>query len=447
MNTRPKHTTQSQSGYQLIEVVIASGIIIILAQAFFTLITTSYRQVGLSRIQASARAIATQELETIRNLPYQDIGTQGGIPAGTIVPQKTANSNGQQFDIVTSIVYIDDPFDGLAPTDLYAGDYKRVKVSISWTSTFPTQEIMEIITDVSPKGQESQTDGGIILVQVFDANGQPVSQADVHIEAPSLNPPIDINLFTNNNGQLMIPGSPVCNSCYTITVTKVGYSTDRTYTTSEVPNPSKPPLTILQNQISQISFAIDLISNVTIESRGPAPAYSLLPNTDFHIQSTKTVGFDTLGDPVFETDQDATTDGSGSLNVQLAWGTYKITLDNIDQDLAGSNPLTPFNIYPNENKTIAFISQSHASHSLLTSVINASGSAIATASAHLYDGISFDFSISTAETNLPDFGQAFFSPLSAGTYTLEISHPDYETATRSVTIDGATQEVVILNTP
>lgn len=434
----------SKSGQQLIEIIIASAILLIMAQAFFTLINAAYKQVGLSRIQSTARALGNQHLETIRNLPFSDVGTQGGIPSGTIAQQQTISANGQQFRISTYIIYIDDPFDGSAPTDLLASDYKRVKVTVSWTSTFPTQEIIELITDIAPKGPESDDGGGTLAILVYDSNGQPVPQADVHIEAPGANPPITLDLFTDDYGNLILPGAPICTACYSISVTKSGYSTDKTYTTAEVTNPNQPPVTILENQVSQVSFAIDRTASVTFTSSGPGPTYNSLNNVDFNLQSTKVIGTNAQGEDIYKIDKEYATDSNGNLQLDLEWDAYKLTLDNTVYDIGAVNPTSPFSINPGQTVSVLFIAQPHTPNSLLTIVHNASGSAIASATATLRT-TGFQQIATTAGELFPDFGQVFFPSLTTGNYTIEIIHPSYETATESVSISGQNSHTIILN--
>jgi prepilin-type N-terminal cleavage/methylation domain-containing protein len=446
LETLKLRNCETNSGFTLLELVIASGVLLILAHAFFSLITTSYQLLGHARVQATARALANQQLETVRNLAFDDIGTGGGIPDGPLPQVQVINLNGQDFTVNTSVVYVDDPFDDVAPTDLLPTDYKQVKVAISWEGTFPANRQIEVITTVAPRGVESTAGGGTLAILVFDSQGQPVSQANIHIEAPAATPPVDLNLTTDSLGNLILPGAPVCTACYNLTVTKTDYSTDRTYSTAEVTNPDQPPATILEGQLTQVSFAIDLLADVTIRSSGNAiNGFPTLPDTSFHLTSNKTIGTDSLGQAIYKLDQDYTTDGSGQLQLQLEWANYTLTVDNITYDLGGTNPVSPFSLLPNDNIEVSFSAVGHQPHTLLTIIQDASGSAIASAEARLYDGGSFDQTLNTGTTELPNFGQAFFSSLDEGDYTLEVTHPDYQTATSAATISDQTTQTLNLN--
>lgn len=443
---RNRETAKLQAGFSYIEIIIASGIFLIVLHALLTLISATYQLLGVSRIEASARALANEQMEVIRNLSFDDIGTQGGIPSGPLTQIQTKNLNGQDFTVTTSIIYIDDDYDDVSPTDTLPTDYKRARVTVSWDGVFPTEEIITLITDIAPKGVESITGGGTLQILVFDSLGQPVPQAEISIEAPSAIPPVDTDLFTDDFGNLILPGAPACTGCYNITVTKENYSTDRTYTTAEVTNPAEPPTTILEGQVSQVSFGIDQLSTVTINSIGNGPTYPSIGNVPFHLTSSKTIGTNALGENVYKLDQDYTTDGSGSLELQLEWDTYQLTLDNTTYDLGGSNPSTPIAISANQTINIGFIATGHTDHSLLSIVQDASASVIPNATTRLFNtSLSYEETATTGADTNPDYGQTLFNNLTNNTYQLEISHPNFEIATQSVDISGPTQTTIILN--
>lgn len=433
-----------QAGYSYIEVIIAAATLLILAHAFFTLITAAYQLLAISRIQVSARALATEQIELIRNLPYAEVGTQGGIPAGSIPQVQTQQLNGQDFTVTTSIIYIDDPFDNTAPTDTLPSDYKRARVTVTWNGTFPTQEIITLLTDVAPKGVESTAGGGTLQIQVFDSAGHPVPQADVTINAPTTSPPVNLTLFTDNYGTLTLPGAPTCTSCYNITVTKTDYSTDKTYTSAEVANPTQPEATVLENQLTPVSFAIDHISPTTITSQDST--LTTIGNVPFTLTSSKTIGTDTLGNPIYKFNEPFTTNSAGNYTLDLEWGSYTITLDNATYDLAGTNPAHPITITANTTPSITFIAIPHTTYSALLNIQNPSGQSIPSATVRLFNTtLGFDSSITTGTDTQANFGQAFFNNLTNNTYDIEITHPTYQTLTTDIDIDQNNEQTILLN--
>src|SRR4029079_12929408 len=73
---------------------------------------------------------------------------------------------------------------------------------------------------------------------------------------------------TNNEGLLQLVGIPTSTQGYQITVSKPGYSTERTYQLGDAanPNPLKPHSTITAGAVTSVSFAIDRLSPLTVYS-------------------------------------------------------------------------------------------------------------------------------------------------------------------------------------
>jgi len=258
------------SGLTLIEVLVGVFLLLLVFVSIFTLIQLSIKLTSQSKARISATALANQKLELARNLSYNQIGTVGGIPAGSISETEVVDRNGISYTVKTTVVYVDDPFDGSFPNDSLAWDYKRIKIKVSW-SAFLGGEI-SLQTDITPKGIETTGGGGIISILIFDANGQPVPQAEIQIENSSVIPPISVNYETDNQGRLFVPGAPACNDCYKIIVGKIGYSLERTYATGEVvrgqiiATSNKPLLSVIEGQLSEISFSIDRLATKIVQT-------------------------------------------------------------------------------------------------------------------------------------------------------------------------------------
>lgn len=261
-----------KGGFTFIEVIVGTALILIIFVGFVGAYRLGFKIVGKSKARTTATALANEKLEFARNLAYKDVGTIGGIPSGSLPETEILVRNGIQYTVKTTVVYIDDPFDGLAPQDPVPNDYKRVKVKVSWGGLFGG-EVMTM-SDIAPRGLESNEGTGNILVSVFNAFGIGIPQANIHIVNNEVSPPIDANFQTNDKGTFLIVGAPTSTQSYQVTITKPSYSTSRTYGTEEVANPNQPHLTVLEGQLTEVSFSIDLVSSFSVDTLSPQGADS-----------------------------------------------------------------------------------------------------------------------------------------------------------------------------
>ena len=141
------------------EVAVAGAVLAIFFASIAVITQMVLGLIGESRIRAVSANLAQARMERVRNLAYASVGTMGGIPAGPIAQQEIVNINGQNFEVRTSVVYIDDPFDGVAPGDSLSTDYKRVKVAVSWDGPFASKNPLVVVTDVAPRGTEAEEVG------------------------------------------------------------------------------------------------------------------------------------------------------------------------------------------------------------------------------------------------------------------------------------------------
>ncbi|HYF29126.1 MAG TPA: hypothetical protein VEA36_02035, partial [Candidatus Paceibacterota bacterium] len=102
-------------GMSLMDVIIGSAVTLIVFVGLFGLLRASFVVSSLTKSKAIATSIAARHLEYIRSLPYDELGTQGGIPAGVIPQIVVSTENGISFETRTFVRYVDDPADGLGP--------------------------------------------------------------------------------------------------------------------------------------------------------------------------------------------------------------------------------------------------------------------------------------------------------------------------------------------
>jgi hypothetical protein len=189
-----------------------------------------------AQIRVATTALATEQFEIIRNLPYNLIGLKNGIPAGVLTPLQTLVRSGLTFNVATMVRNIDLPFDGLAPSDTNPADNKLVQLDIVCTSC-NDQIPLSFTGDFGPKDLEASSTLGSLFVRVLNATGNPVPGATVHIVLASSTAPIDYTDVTGANGMLQLVGVLPAVNAYQVSATKPGYSLDQTY------NPAGPTTT------------------------------------------------------------------------------------------------------------------------------------------------------------------------------------------------------------
>lgn len=254
-------------GFTIIELLVTVAVFLIIFGALFTAVQFTIRLIGLSKITTSALALANDRIEYIRSLSYDDVGTVGGIPNGTIPQNATTTLNGILFYERVLVEYVDSPDDGIGASDTngIVADYKQVKVEYSWMGRSGTSTIF-LLTNMIPPGIETTGGGGTLTVNVFDALVQPVSGAAVNVYNNTTTTTINTTRYTNASGVAMFSGAPAASN-YQITVTKPGFSKDQTYVaTTSNPNPITSPVAVLAGAVSTMNFQIDRLSSLTIRT-------------------------------------------------------------------------------------------------------------------------------------------------------------------------------------
>ncbi len=266
---------RSNAGFSFIEALITIAIVVIVFGGLLSSIQFTAKLIGHSKAKAGANALATERMEYIRSLDYDSVGTEGGVPSGNL-PQATSTTlNGVTYFERLLVEYVDDEADGFGAEDENAilADYKRVKVEYSWNNRGATSSV-ELISNIIPPGIETTEGGGTIKVNVFDASVLPVSGASVRFVNNTLDPAIDTTRYTNVDGVVYLSGAPE-GADYEIYASKSDYSSDGTVTPSvENPNPTTPPIAVVESSISTMNFQIDLLSNLNIFTVGEATTNS-----------------------------------------------------------------------------------------------------------------------------------------------------------------------------
>ena len=347
---------KKNKGFTLVETLVAISIFVLVSVGVYSGFVGILKVMRVTRVKTIMTNIANEQFEIIRNLTYQNVGTVSGIPSGIIAQSQTVTKDNKTFNIGTVVRNYDDPFDGTfngIPKDTSPADMKMIELTITCTSCEDSLSPISFTTKVAPKNLETAAVDGALVIKVFDASGLPVEGANVNIVNNSITPTVNLNDMTDIYGVLTLVDAPPSVSGYQITVSKDGYSTERTYPVggSGNPHPTKPNVTVVAQQISQISFTIDETSTINVSSVNNQCTVS--PSFDFTISGSKTIG---TNPTTLKYSNTTLTNGAGVVTIpNMEWDTYNIVGADSSLDIIGTNPLLSLGINPGVDQNMQII--------------------------------------------------------------------------------------------
>ncbi|HVY67516.1 MAG TPA: carboxypeptidase-like regulatory domain-containing protein, partial [Patescibacteria group bacterium] len=333
-------------------------------------------------------SLSASYMETVRNMPYSQVGTVNGNPNGPLPDQPNAYTQvigATAYKIYYEVTYIDDSADGTisAGTDPYPADYKQVKMSIQNTAT---SQVTDFVTNVVPQGLEGTTNAGALQVKVINAQGNPVPGASVNITYPaSGSPTINLTRTADASGQWTEVGLPPGVNAYHVAVTAGGYTSDQTYPiTAQNPNPIHPNPTVANGQVTSLTLSIDLAASLNIKTLDDL--CQPLSGVGVNVAGTRLIG----SSPDVQAFNNSYASVSGLIDLSgLVWDTYTPTLLTGQSWVArGTSPIQQISVLPGTSQTYTIILSSNTtSASLLVIVKDASsGSALEGAAVQLHEG-------------------------------------------------------------
>jgi prepilin-type N-terminal cleavage/methylation domain-containing protein len=385
-----------QKGMTLIEVLISAAVFLFIALSVYATYSKTLELVRISRVKITATNLANEQFEIARNLPYASVGLINGVPAGVLSRTQTLVRDGVTFQATTSIQNMDDPFDGVAggvPNDTSPADYKEMEIIIG-CSTCVNFQPMTFTGRINPKDVEAASTNGSLFIRAFDANGTPVSNANVLITNTAAG--ISISDVTDTNGLYDLIDTPPAANGYHVVVSKAGYSTDQTYPLNGVglSNPANPDSTVLVQQVTQNSFFIDKTSTINVNSvkSNCAP----VGNINFNLTGAKVKGTNS-GSTVYKYNNNFVTDSGGLKTLSsLEWDTYNVNFLDTAYDLAGTISPLPVNLAPNSTQNVTLVVQAKDPNALLVTVKDAAtGLPLTDATVNLTDNDEYNQSFIT----------------------------------------------------
>lgn len=262
---------KNTQGFSLVEVIVVSAVAVMVFGALFASFQYSLQLLSNSQAKLSAQSVANDRMEYFRSLPYNEVGTISGIPAGTIPQNSTITLNGIDFQERVLVEYYDDPADGLDVNDDNGipSDYKRIKVEYTWLMNGATSSIA-MVSNIVPRSIETTEGGGTVKINVIDENASFIPGAEVRLVNNTTTTTIDVTRYTNASGIALFSGAPAA-SDYEVTVTAdisgKPYSITGTYVaTTSNPNPTVAPFSVLESDISTLTFQIGELSDLELRT-------------------------------------------------------------------------------------------------------------------------------------------------------------------------------------
>lgn len=194
----------ADEGFTLIELLIAIFLFGVVMVAMTGVFIASARSIGDQRLRTSATRVATDHLENLRSLPFDQLEAQGGR---TIV----TTTEGRTFAIDTVVTAIDAATGGAS----LLGQVKEIRADVSWASGGATRRAT-YTTAVASELSETAVRRAIGTVTMFpnpavtDLTGQPL--ADVEVTVPLEGFPASTLVLLSWTNADLSPGSQVLTS-------------------------------------------------------------------------------------------------------------------------------------------------------------------------------------------------------------------------------------------
>jgi|GEM_PF-1246959 len=169
LGRRAKRAGAPAGGFTLIEVLIASLVLVVGVAAFFNSLNISVHTEASSRAREGATSLAREILEDARTIPYAQMAPSSivrelqalpGLTSTSPAPTWTIARRGFTFTVKVNECSIDDPKDGLGKhdstfcsfsnkegkTDSTPIDFKQVSVDVTWPAKGRTPDVHQVET-------------------------------------------------------------------------------------------------------------------------------------------------------------------------------------------------------------------------------------------------------------------------------------------------------------
>ncbi|NLE73959.1 MAG: carboxypeptidase regulatory-like domain-containing protein [Actinobacteria bacterium] len=266
----------SQGGFTLVETLVAGVVLVVGLIMIAQFFASAMARTTTSDIRSVLSQVANREIEDVRALPYNDVGTTDGWPKGILSPTATRTEDRVTISITREVVFVtDESYSGP-----YPANYKRVTISVSAVD-HPALGPVSLSTFVA-----GGAEGGTLDITVTDTQGTPIPNVQISVTNTHLVPHVNMTssaLRTNALGKLIIPGLKP-DTEYEVAASKSGYSSAFTEA-PQVVNEGVP-YTVVQLIIDRLSTMVIRL----VDAEGtPIPA-----SPSLNMRVTGPYGYDEL---------------------------------------------------------------------------------------------------------------------------------------------------------
>ncbi len=337
-------------GFTITELVVAMVVLMTFAIAVMAAYSLMVGSAATARLKSAGLSLATEQLEYIKSLPYDNLAIAGGsieTSATKLPATKEETVFGTTFTITTTITYADDAYDGClnypvsqnylcrngppktgTPVDTNPRDYKLVDVVVKVKTN--NKEVSRVSSSVAARVAETGGGTGALLVTVVDSTGQPIGGATVQVTNTTLSPSFNQSVTSDVNGvALFLDVKPDNGKDFIINVSKAGYSSLSTISASGSLAPTYPNVSVLAQQVTSSTLKIDPVASDSLTVSVVDSDGSARPNSKFSIRGGIKL-YTNVSDQSYGFTQAAvTTDAAGQYTFHnLVPGPYQVCFTN-----------------------------------------------------------------------------------------------------------------------
>ncbi|MCL4369171.1 MAG: hypothetical protein M1337_08425 [Actinobacteria bacterium] len=239
---------RGNGGFSLIEVMVAGFVLVVGVIMITQFFSSAIGRVLDSRTRSLLHQVASEEIERIRAMQYEDVGTVNGQPSGSLLSHEIRMVNGVTLAVDRWVVFVEDA----SYSGPYPANYRRATVRVGVNGGGRLAPV-ELTTNVAGGAL-----GGTLDITVQNSQGNMVPDALLVVTNGHLAPPLRIDnpaIRTDSQGHLLIPGlTPDASPAYFVTASKSGYN-------SEV---SDGKVVVEGRPFTVVQLTIDLVSTLRL---------------------------------------------------------------------------------------------------------------------------------------------------------------------------------------